>query len=231
MGREDSMADEPKQPPDPTMVGDELEAGPAGSYEVRGADASLAIGREVAAEAGEYRITGAGSVEGKTVSTGIATEVDSAGEVTFRIYTPLPAAHPFYAVIGQVASEWSHLEHILDMMIWDLADIPGHVGACITSQIMGSYSRFKCIVTLSYKARLSPALIKRVETLMQQSAETQEARNRIVHDPWYLEKVTGVSAQFRSVPYKGREYGHKEIDELEIDALLASIRRKISASP
>src|SRR5436190_450935 len=27
---------------------------------------------------------------------------------------PLPDDHPFYALVGRVASEWAHLEHIVD---------------------------------------------------------------------------------------------------------------------
>src|SRR5262245_35059281 len=30
----------------------------------------------------------------------------------------LPEEHPFYALVGRVASEWAHLEHILDTTIW-----------------------------------------------------------------------------------------------------------------
>jgi hypothetical protein len=39
------------------------------------------------------------------------------------IHGPLPEDHPFYALVGRVASEWAHLEHILDTTIWDLLGI------------------------------------------------------------------------------------------------------------
>ena len=63
-------------------------------------------------------------------------------EVRLRVHTNLPADHSFYAMVGRVASEWSNLEHTLDLIIWDLVSfrangLGANVVACITSQIMG----------------------------------------------------------------------------------------------
>jgi len=33
---------------------------------------------------------------------------------------PLPAKHSRYALIGRVAAEWAQLEHLLDLIIWNL---------------------------------------------------------------------------------------------------------------
>jgi hypothetical protein len=52
-----------------------------------------------------------------------------------------PDDHPVYTLIGKVASKWSHLEHTLDLIIWDLAGIEPEKGACITAQMMGAANR------------------------------------------------------------------------------------------
>ena len=38
----------------------------------------------------------------------------TAGSTDFNTHTPLPTDHIFYNMVGRVASEWSHLEHVLD---------------------------------------------------------------------------------------------------------------------
>jgi hypothetical protein len=58
-------------------------------------------------------------------------------QATLSVHGPLPPDHPLYARIGRVASEWAHIEHILDLIIWKLANIHDKQGACITSQILG----------------------------------------------------------------------------------------------
>ena len=50
---------------------------------------------------------------------------------------PLPEDHPFYALVGRVASEWAHLEHIIDLTIWKLLDVDDRLGACLTAQYPG----------------------------------------------------------------------------------------------
>jgi hypothetical protein len=50
-----------------------------------------------------------------------------------------PPEHPIYSLIGQVAASWAHIDHLLDIMIWQLADVDAQAGACITAQIGGTY--------------------------------------------------------------------------------------------
>jgi hypothetical protein len=45
-----------------------------------------------------------------------------------------PADHPIYSLVGRVASAWAHLEHALDLIIWDLSEIDPQRTACITAQ-------------------------------------------------------------------------------------------------
>jgi hypothetical protein len=59
-----------------------------------------------------------------------------------------PSDDPIYALIGRVASTWSHLEHILDEIIWDLVGIEASRVACITGQIIGATNRYRAITSL-----------------------------------------------------------------------------------
>src|SRR5580700_5640440 len=68
-------------------------------------------------------------------ASSIAAKVSSTAVLT--IHKPLPEEHPFYSVVGRVASEWSHLEHILDLTIWEIIGIRPEIAACVTSQILG----------------------------------------------------------------------------------------------
>jgi hypothetical protein len=106
--------------------------------------------------------------EGLTL--GVALEMQAAQ----RAYTPLPADHPFYSVIGQVSSEWAHLEHALDLTLWDLGDIEPISGSCLTAQIMGVSARLR--------------------ELLQKSYGVTEKRNRIVHPRHLLQPAVNRGA-------------------------------------
>jgi hypothetical protein len=138
--------------------------------------------------------------------------------------SPLPSDHPFYAVIGQVAAEWSMLEHILDFTIWDLSGMDHDIGACITAQMLGSTNRFRSIIALSKRKQLSDKIIKEATKLMRVSHDPGELRNRIVHDSWYSEEPPGGVKQFRAMAWKDPRFGLIDIDKKEIDKLVSSIR-------
>ena len=149
--------------------------------------------------------------------------------MTIRAYGPgvpidLPEDHPFYARVGLVASEWAHFEHILDLIIWRLAEVDDRRGACITAQIMGAGGRCKAISTLAGNEGLPNTLIKRVRKLMSDSYPVADLRARLVHDPWY--KVTGADSpgQFRSMAFSDHRYGVQYISESEIADTLERVR-------
>ena len=43
----------------------------------------------------------------------------------------------YYAAIGRVAAAWSHFETMMNLTIWELANVQQHLGACFTSQMIG----------------------------------------------------------------------------------------------
>ena len=88
--------------------------------------------------------------------TGLATE----GAIPLKGlegYVRPPDGHEIYNLIGRVAAEWSHLEHILDRSIWKLAKVPGSRGACLTAQMMGVWPRFNAIDALEAKIWKNPS--------------------------------------------------------------------------
>jgi hypothetical protein len=145
------------------------------------------------------------------------------GNAQLRVHEPLPDDHPFYQMIGRVASEWAHVEHVLDLIIWELADLVPQKGACITAQLMGTAPRYRAISTLAQQMGLKKRLVERINGL--QGITPNEARNRIIHDPWYMEKTSKRPAQFRSMPSKTPTYGMKDIEDAEITKAIEDIRK------
>jgi len=144
--------------------------------------------------------------------------------MTVKLHSNLPDSHPFYAAVGRIASEWSHLEHVLDLTIWELAKVAPKAGACITSQIMGVGPRCKAILTLGAMRGLSPKLRKKYRTIMGESYTVADDRARAIHDPWYGE-VSGQAAQFRAMPYSDPRFGIMDISESDLDQTLKKIRK------
>jgi hypothetical protein len=147
--------------------------------------------------------------------------------------SPLPDDHAVYTLVGRVSSDWSHLEHTLDLIIWELSGIAPEIGACITAQIMGPAPRFRIIITLLNRVNSDTAtkLVKQFRELMNVTSDVGEERNRIIHDAWYLYTPTGQAAQFKSMSYRDQRYGIHTIDMKHIDEVLARIgRRQATAS-
>jgi hypothetical protein len=85
-----------------------------------------------------------------------------------------PDNHPIYTLVGRAASAWAHLEHTLDLIIWDLIGLDPKRIACVTAQIIGATNRYRAIESLlSHRAdrKLDKALEAR------QKAETKDVRS------------------------------------------------------
>jgi len=146
------------------------------------------------------------------------------GRANLSLHGPLPADHPFYANVGRVASEWSHLEHTLDLIIWDLSSLAPSLAACITSQIMGVGPRCKVILSLGKAKGLKDTTIKPFRKLMSDSYAVADLRARIVHDPWYAELNTNQPSQFKSMSYSDQRFGFHDVTQVDIDKTIAAIR-------
>jgi len=137
---------------------------------------------------------------------------------------PLPEDHNFYRNVGRVASEWSHLEHILDLTIWKLSGMPENVSACITSQIMGVPGRCHAIMNLARVHGVTEKEIQPYKSLKGDSYTIAELRHRIVHDAWYAQMPAGTPMQFKAMPFSDPQHGYKEISQSEIDYTIKKIK-------
>jgi hypothetical protein len=158
---------------------------------------------------------------------GLGYGVGPLGYTKAEIFTVAPAAHPIYALVGKVASDWAHVEHTLDEIISELAGIEPSKGGAITAQIMGAYGRFKAILALLSLGKpddRKAKVVARVTELMNKSSNAGEKRNRIVHDPWYTYTTSGKTAQFKSMPHKDHRYGIQAVDSEIVEDALSSIK-------
>ena len=151
---------------------------------------------------------------------------NSTGEIFLKIRSSLPGDHHYYALIGRVASEWTHFEHILDEIIWDVSQIPEDVALCITGQMMGATPRFKAIEALTRYAGLPKSLLKKTHALKAQNYAVVEQRNRIVHDPWFL--VSDSNPDNDSITQlKASPPGHVPVSKAEIEKTIRQIRNLV----
>ncbi|QIE55967.1 hypothetical protein G5B40_11185 [Pikeienuella piscinae] len=141
-------------------------------------------------------------------------------------YIPLPDAHPLYAMVGRVVSEWAHLEHVLDQTIWTLlSNAAREETACITAQIMGVRPRCLTIISLSEAHGIKPETVKKVRKLMADSFKVSDLRNRWVHDPWYFDVASRSASQFRSMPAPNREFGFIDVAEDRLSHTIDETRK------
>jgi hypothetical protein len=108
-------------------------------------------------------------------------------------YKRLPKNSPINTLIGRVVSDWSFLEHILDRIIWELA---GDVS--LTKNLVGSVKRISQIKALCESRNLGSDTLERVKALSKSLYEVQELRNRVIHDPWYIEESTKEPHQYKT---------------------------------
>ncbi len=127
------------------------------------------------------------------------------------------------SLIGRLASSWAHLEHTLVLIIWDLAGIEQARAACVTAQILDATNRYKTIISLLKQRndRKFAESAVRADELMRKTFDPQEARNRIIHDAWYI-TYKKLPAQFRAMPTKDQRFGICEIDAKQIEAVIGA---------
>jgi hypothetical protein len=141
-----------------------------------------------------------------------------------QIYEPLPITDPSYSYIGRIASDWARIEHTLDNIIWELANLDPSSGACITAQLMGVRPRCLTILALAAHRGMPKELIERTTNFMNKSGPVSDDRNRVIHDPWYLEKVSKTPAQLRSMPKGELVYGYVPRSKADMAKILEDIR-------
>ena len=104
------------------------------------------------------------------------------------------AAREIYALIGDIASGWSHIEQSVDTTIWWLAATDARYGACATAQIQSLHYRLLALVALLRLHGVSDGLITEVNLFSNNAGKVAKKRNRVIHDPISIEETGEVSA-------------------------------------
>ncbi len=143
--------------------------------------------------------------------------------------TPLPEDHPFYPLIGRVAAEWAQLEHVLDLIIWDLTEGDKITNSCVTGQIMSHSPRFKAILALAEHRGYNKKTLSDIKSLRQKMFGVSEKRNRYIHDAWILQTFgedMGEVGQFQNYSEKNKAFGFSPISGKDILNCIDEIKNK-----
>jgi hypothetical protein len=165
-----------------------------------------------------------------SVSSGedtMATEEPDTPEFKAEVWDRPPEDHPIYAKIGRVASEWSHVEHVLDWIIWGIiGGQPAHA-AGVTAQLNGAYSRCNAIIALLEARKvLTQELQNKIEAFRGACSTTGNLRNRIVHDAWYVSLGREGVATWRAMPKEDMRFGLMDLPDRYFENVLAKISRR-----
>jgi hypothetical protein len=93
------------------------------------------------------------------------------------------ALEPFLIEVGKIATNWSLFELALDELIWKLAGVGPHIGACLTAQFGSTYIRFKVLAAIVGLWPGADALVSRINKFSRDAEPMVRKRNRSVHDP------------------------------------------------
>ncbi len=135
---------------------------------------------------------------------------------------PLPATH--YTAIGEVAVQWSWLEYLVQIAIWQLLDVPRKEGRVVTSH-MNIRPNLDVLAQLTERRVKDKTTAQEIEVLARKIERRSEVRNRIVHGLWAF---SDESREPYSIMYKGRYrvLGRAyDYDETKIHAFIKEIVR------
>ncbi|MGD0141609.1 MAG: hypothetical protein ABSC92_00460 [Rhizomicrobium sp.] len=98
---------------------------------------------------------------------------------------------PYLVAVGRIAGIWAQLEFLINDAIWELANVEGGAGACLTAQIVSSNGRIKALVSLVHYRGARDELLKAFNKFGSDVDDLGRQRNRFVHDPVGINKDTG----------------------------------------
>jgi hypothetical protein len=163
----------------------------------------------------------------RIIGTGVLVAGSAKVEATARVFRRLPPDHPVHNLVGRVANEWAFVEHLLDEIIWHLAGLDAPTGACLTAQIVGSWSRMLTITALCTHRGVGQPVLNQISDVARQLHGVQARRNRILHDPWYLEDGSQQTQQYKAMPKDELVIGFQEVTEDYLNETIQKIGRRI----
>lgn len=131
---------------------------------------------------------------------------------------------PFLTALGRVATGWAEYEHLVNTMIWDLSNIERFAGSCLTSQLIGSGPRFRCLLSLLKIRGAQQEIIGAFNSHSSEAEKIGRQRNRALHDPLLLNYEKGTIARMEITA--DRNLKHQIVDA-EVSELL-KLDEKIS---
>ena len=104
----------------------------------------------------------------RIIGTGVLVAGSAKVEATARVFRRLPPDHPVHNLVGRVANEWAFVEHLLDEIIWHLDGLDAPTGACLTAQIVGSWSRMLTITALCTHRGVGQPVLNQISDVARQ---------------------------------------------------------------
>ena len=141
-------------------------------------------------------------------------------------WIPPEPGNRIYALIGQIAMEWTLIENVLDDCIALIVDVNIQIAACITAQMMGHAApRCLTIKALAHWRGL-PEIAKAAERLQNGLFEAADRRNRAIHDRTLIETKERTAFKDHRMSKNELLFGLKEFDVGEFEKAIALIQRR-----
>ncbi len=144
-------------------------------------------------------------------------------ENTVHFLTP-ERGHILYALVGQIAMEWTSLEEMLNSCIGVLANhTHAPITACITAQMIGHNPRCLTIKALAQWRGLTE-IARETERLRNKLFEVSEQRNRAIHDRILIESEEKTAFKDHRMSKGELHYGLREFDQKKLEQTIEAIR-------
>jgi hypothetical protein len=128
-----------------------------------------------------------------------------------------------FAAIGRVAASWSLLEYAIDFAVNHLSVMGAEAGYCVTSQILSATYKFNAFMALIDLHQMSKEKLAEAREFQQRIYNLIEHRNRVVHDLWIVDALTGQHFRHQMV---NKKTGSLMLDNIPVD--LTKIEKLIS---
>ena len=120
----------------------------------------------------------------------------------------------------------TNVEHILDMVIWELAGLDQMTGSCMTAPQFTYRARVNMIMALVARNRMSPNAVGLAKALKKMVANNAHIRNNYIHNAWYIEEKNGgppVAGQLFSFSFGNPHFGFKPVDMNQFENDIATL--------
>ena len=131
------------------------------------------------------------------------------------------------AAIGRVARSWGHLEHMVDLILWETAEVEQQFGACITAQMGSIHPKLRALGALLLLRKADPKLIKKVDEFQGNLSDLGEQRARTVHDPRLATHLGEIIRWQTTASSKGVVFGPQPETVEQLNDLRLRIARNI----